>query len=98
MTFSSATLPALIAAAVLAFAPLAASAGNSQGKGYVTARSDFGNGNVTAPVRTVRHGKQVRLPGGLWCDCETSCGETLRRETVDFWHDQSDRDGGGDME
>ena len=25
------------------------------------------------------------MPGGTWIGCERNCGETLRRETVDFW-------------
>ena len=54
--------------------------------GWVIARSEFGNGAVRGPVRRTRLGRQVRLPGGSWVYCETSCTETLRLKTVDFWH------------
>jgi hypothetical protein len=55
--------------------------------GEVTAQSRYGNPQtVTGPVR--RNGRdrlEVRLPGGSWIECERSCSETLRRQTVDFW-------------
>ncbi len=55
--------------------------------GEVTARSRYGAPQtVTGPVR--RNGKdrlEVRLPGGTWIECERSCSETLRQQTVDFW-------------
>jgi hypothetical protein len=39
----------------------------------------------------------VRLPGGTWLECGLSCHDTLRRETVDFWHGRGyPRDGGTD--
>lgn len=57
-------------------------------RGYVVARSDFGNGRVSGPVRETRLGPQVRLPGGNWIYCKQSCSETLRVNTVDFWHSQ----------
>lgn len=53
--------------------------------GWVEAHSRWGNGSVSAPVRSGRHGWQVRLPGGTWVDCARSCSDTLRRQTVDFW-------------
>ncbi|MFN3869695.1 MAG: hypothetical protein ACK4MF_11605 [Hyphomicrobiaceae bacterium] len=54
-------------------------------EGYVVARSRFGNGTVSGPVRETRVGPQVRLPGGTWEYCRRSCSETLRVETVDIW-------------
>ena len=57
-------------------------------RGYVVAHSDFGNGKISAPVRRTRLGPQVRLPGGSWVYCATSCSETLRVKTVDFWHSE----------
>ncbi len=54
-------------------------------RGYVTAESRYGGGTITAPVRSGPSGPQVRLPGGTWIDCEQTCSDTLRRETVDFW-------------
>ena len=55
---------------------------------YVTAESEFGNGTVSGPVRHTSVGRQVRTPGGSWLDCETSCAETLRLATVDFWQSE----------
>ena len=56
-------------------------------RGYVTAESRYGGGTVTAPVRpNGPNGRpQIQLPGGTWIDCQYSCSDTLRRETVDFW-------------
>ncbi len=53
--------------------------------GFVVAESRWGKGTVKGAVRPVRHGWEVRLPGGTWIDCGRSCSETLRRATVDFW-------------
>ncbi|MDX2290436.1 MAG: hypothetical protein NW217_16670 [Hyphomicrobiaceae bacterium] len=53
--------------------------------GYVTAKSRFGNGSVSGPVRYTSVGPQVRLPGGTWEHCRRSCAETLRVESIDFW-------------
>lgn len=53
--------------------------------GFVVARSRFGNGTVSGPVRATTLGPQVRLPGGTWEYCRRSCSETLRVETVDQW-------------
>lgn len=52
---------------------------------YVVAESRFGNGTIIGPVRRTRLGYQVRTPGGSWLDCQRSCAETLRVNTVDFW-------------
>ncbi|AHB48518.1 hypothetical protein W911_09130 [Hyphomicrobium nitrativorans NL23] len=48
------------------------------------ARSRFGNGTVSGPVRGTRVGYEVRKPNGTWIACRTSCSETLRVETVDL--------------
>jgi hypothetical protein len=65
--------------------------------GYVTAYSQYGNGSMTAPVRTKRNvnyvGKEVMLPGGVWIDCAISCAETLRSQKIDFFEEFSN---GGD--
>ena len=63
---------------------LAGSGQRSSGGNYVTARSEFGGGKISAPVRNSKYGPQVQLPGGAWVYCETSCSETLRVKTVDF--------------
>jgi len=42
---------------------------NGLKKGYVVARSRFGNGSVSGPVRMTDLGPQVRLPGGTWEYC-----------------------------
>ncbi len=55
---------------------------------YVVAESPFGNGTVAGPVRLVRTGYEVRMPGGTWIACRWSCSETLRVETVDFWENR----------
>ena len=49
------------------------------------AESRYGNGRISAPVRAVRDGYEVRLPRGTWVACRTSCSETLRVETVDLF-------------
>jgi hypothetical protein len=66
--------------------------------GYVTAESRYGSGTITAPVRISANGRrEVRLPGGTWIECRRSCSETLRQETIDFWHIRSNPyNGGGD--
>ncbi len=63
---------------------------NGLKKGYVVARSRFGNGSVSGPVRMTDLGPQVRLPGGTWEYCRRSCSETLRVETVDIWEGRND--------
>ncbi|MBX9590203.1 MAG: hypothetical protein K2X43_12925 [Hyphomonadaceae bacterium] len=55
--------------------------------GYVVAESRYGPQTIAAPVRISLQGRrEVRLPGGTWIECHRSCSETLRRETIDFWH------------
>jgi hypothetical protein len=71
----------------------AAERGAAPGPGFVTAESNYGNGTVSGPVRRTAQGRlEVRMPGGTWIECATSCADTLRRETVDFWHNHG---GGG---
>ncbi len=53
--------------------------------GYVTAESRYSTATISAPVRQAYRRLQVQLPGGSWYDCNRSCSDTLRRETVDFW-------------
>jgi len=55
---------------------------------YVVAHSKHGNGRVVGPVRQTSVGWQVKTPGGSWLDCERSCSETLRVNTVDFWQNE----------
>jgi hypothetical protein len=62
--------------------------------GYVTAESRYGPQTIAAPVRRGSHGRlEVRLPGGTWIECGRSCRDTLRRETIDFWHSRSSGSG-----
>ena len=63
---------------------------NGLEEGYVVARSRFGNGSTSGPVRMTDLGPQVRLPGGTWEYCRRSCSETLRVETVDIWEGRND--------
>ena len=67
-------------------------------QGYVVAESQYGNARVTGAVRPTSLGPQVQLPGGSWVYCRTSCSDTLRVETVDFWNSRERngvrRDGG----
>jgi hypothetical protein len=64
-------------------------------KSYVTAYSRFGNGSVSGPVRPTSMGYQVRLPGGTWIGCRTSCSETLRVQTVDIFENNGSLTGYG---
>jgi hypothetical protein len=63
--------------------------------GQVTIDSRYGHGTVSGPVRRGARNLEVRLPGGSWVDCGKDCGETLRRQSVDFWenHGRDGRDG-----
>ncbi|MDA7946476.1 MAG: hypothetical protein MPJ78_03275 [Hyphomicrobiaceae bacterium] len=99
-------IPALlISGAILLIG--SASPGSAQGAGYVTAYSDYGNGQVSAPVRHAQFGYQVKLPGGPWIYCqrnslfiarifkyESPCADTLRRQSIDFWETQQEDQGG----
>jgi len=65
--------------------------------GYVTAESRYGPQTITAPVRISALGRrEVRLPGGTWIECRQSCSNTLRQETIDFWHIRSNPSNAGD--
>ncbi len=97
---------ALLSAGLLAaLMPTSAEAGRPLG--YVTAYSDYGNGQVSAPVRRAEFGYQVKLPGGPWIYCQRNslfiarileyaspCSDTLRRQSLDFWETQSEDQGG----
>ena len=80
----------------------AASAGSrwrgQPGPDYVVAYSRYGNGAVSGPVRAARRGLEVRLPGGTWVGCRTSCSETLRVETVDFFENEGRLAGYGTLQ
>jgi hypothetical protein len=55
-------------------------------KGYVTAESRYSGRSISGPVRMGPNGRaEVRLPGGTWLECQFTCSDTLRRETIDFW-------------
>ena len=89
---------AVLAAAVL---PVPADAGwrrNTEEPDVVVANSRHGNGSVSGPVRAVRTGYEVRLPGGTWMACRRSCSETLRVNTVDIWENQGSLAGAGDAQ
>ncbi|MGD9667648.1 MAG: hypothetical protein AB7U75_01160 [Hyphomicrobiaceae bacterium] len=103
MTLRIIAATALIAAAVnLAIIPHVHAGGrfqrdigyNGLREGYVVARSRFGNGTSSGPVRMTDLGPQVRLPGGTWEYCRRSCSETLRVETVDYWEGRQDGQSG----
>lgn len=59
-------------------------------RGYAIARSRYGNGTVSGPIRHTSVGPQVRLPGGTWEYCRRLCSETLRVESIDFWDSRQD--------
>jgi hypothetical protein len=86
---TSATLVALGLVSLASLSPSAEAWGTRKerfDRGYVTAESRYGGGTITAPVRPGPRGRpQVQLPGGTWIDCQQTCSDTLRRETVDFW-------------
>ena len=94
----------LVAAALLS-AGVSATAASATGRwragpegNYATAVSRFGNGSVSGPVRATNVGYQVRLPGGTWVYCRTSCSETLRVQTVDIFENNGSLAGYGTME
>ncbi len=60
--------------------------------GKVTACSKYGEQScATATLVSGKHGMMMRLKGGTLLDCEGDCRDTLRKATVDFWHDQRER-------
>ena len=79
---------------LLALYPALAAAKDKQAPrqvGTVMACSKYGGKCITARVRTTKLGPQYLSPGGTWTWCEERCEDTLRRHTVDFWHDQRER-------
>jgi hypothetical protein len=87
----------LAACALAASSSLPAAAQRGPGYGSVTAESRYGHGSISGPVRRGPQGRlEVRLPGGTWLECGMSCGETLRRQTVDFWDGGPGARGGPD--
>lgn len=60
-------------------------------EGKVTACSKYGSKCYTAKLVRSPVGWKMRLKGGTLVDCSETCRDTLRRETVDFWHDQRER-------
>src|SRR5262245_35787994 len=90
MRISPALLASLaipVAAGLLAPVADAASRRDEPAAGFVTAESRYSSQTITAPVRISAQGRcEVRLPGGTWIECRRSCSETLRQETIDFWH------------
>jgi hypothetical protein len=96
-------LPALLLAGLAADAVVSdADAGFLRRRGpepgYVVAESRHGNGTVSGPVRIASTGYEVRLPGGTWVACRTSCSETLRVETIDYWENDGRMIGGGTVQ
>ncbi len=60
--------------------------------GRVTACSKYASFKCeTARIVPSSTGTKLRLKGGTLIDCEGDCRDALRRETVDFWHDQRER-------
>jgi hypothetical protein len=81
-------LTGLAAAMSACLAALPADAGGlrrAPEREVAVAVSKHGNGTVAGPVRLTRTGYEVRKPNGPWIACRTSCSETLRVETVDFF-------------
>jgi hypothetical protein len=92
MRLLSFCLAALVVAACAAGAE--AQSRREPGYTYITVESRYSTRTISGPVRVGPQGRlEVRLPGGTWLGCGMSCRETLRRETIDFWHF---REQGGD--
>jgi hypothetical protein len=65
--------------------------------GFVTAESRYSSQTITAPVRISASGRrEVQLPGGTWIECRRTCADTLRQETIDFWHIRNNPYNAGD--
>lgn len=60
-------------------------------EGKVTACSSYGSNCYTAKLVRSPVGWKMRLKGGTLIHCGATCRDTLRIETVDFWHDQRER-------
>lgn len=94
-------LALILAATGIVAASLPADAGFLRRKPerpVAVAESRYGNGTVSGPVRATRTGYEVRLPGGTWVGCRTSCSETLRVETVDLFETNGSMSGYGSMQ
>ena len=63
-------------------------------EGYVVAESRFGHGTVSGPVRRVRTGYEVRMPGGTWVSCRADCRNAIREDMLDFWETQRENQRG----
>jgi hypothetical protein len=93
MRVRHAAAAALVSAMVVAsFAASPSHAGTKRGLPddaaypHITVTSQYDpTQSVTAPVRRLPKGDQVRLPGGTWVWCGINCYHTLRNATVDFW-------------
>ncbi len=98
-TLGAALALALIGAPAALMTSAAAEAGGlfrrAPERDVAVAVSRFGNGTVSGPVRAVRNGYEVRLPGGTWVACRHSCSETLRVETVDLFENTGSMAGYG---
>lgn len=84
----------LTGVAALMAASSAEAADKRQRTSTITACSNFGKGCISGPTRPARFGLEVRMPGGTWIACTTSCQDALRVATVDFWA-QRDQERGG---
>ena len=81
-----AALAGLLAAATWAVPMHAATRGQRDGSGTITATSHYGNPPATARVRHGRFGLDVDLGNNSWMPCEAGdCRETLRRHKIDYW-------------
>jgi hypothetical protein len=95
MRLSPGLVISLLVPAAMSLMPAAAQASGRREPaeprvGLVTAESRYGPQTITAPVRINALGRrEVRLPGGTWIECRRTCTETLRQETIDFWHIRS---------
>ncbi|HUU67035.1 MAG TPA: hypothetical protein VMW57_07095 [Methyloceanibacter sp.] len=85
---STALLGAVLAASIGLSAAHAGNRALPDGGNYphITVTSQYDpTQSVSAPVRRLPKGDQVRLPGGAWVWCGINCYHTLRNATVDFW-------------
>lgn len=60
-------------------------------EGGVVACSHYGRGCIRGPVRDGAVERQVRMPGGTWIGCKSSCSRTLREEALDYFETLRDR-------
>ena len=78
-----------VAALALAVAASASAAGSDaalESYPQITVPSQYDPWTtISAPVRHLPQGDQVRLPGGAWVLCQINCFPTLRNATIDFW-------------